>query len=31
VGLRKLDAGWRPGAGPRPVPELGTFESPGRT
>ena len=29
VGLRKLDAGWRPGTGPRPVPELGTFESPG--
>ena len=27
VGLRKLDAGWRPGTGPRPVPELGTFRS----
>ncbi|MFC4464115.1 DUF2889 domain-containing protein [Streptomyces xiangluensis] len=27
VGLRKLDAGWRPGTGPRPVPELGTFGS----
>jgi hypothetical protein len=26
VGLRKLDAGWHPGTGPRPVPELGTFE-----
>ncbi|MFE7842540.1 DUF2889 domain-containing protein [Streptomyces sp. NPDC057474] len=29
VGLRKLDAGWRPGTGPRPVPELDTFEHPG--
>lgn len=28
VGLRKLDAGWRPGTGPRPVPELETFEGP---
>lgn len=28
VGLRKLDAGWRPGTGPRPVPELDTFERP---
>ncbi|MET7725081.1 DUF2889 domain-containing protein [Streptomyces mirabilis] len=28
VGLRKLDAGWRPGTGPRPAPELGTFEQP---
>jgi hypothetical protein len=28
VGLRKLDAGWRPGTGPRPVPELGAFERP---
>lgn len=27
VGLRKLDAGWRPGEGPLPVPELETFES----
>ncbi|MGP4048492.1 DUF2889 domain-containing protein [Streptomyces sp. 2A115] len=27
VGLRKLDAGWRPGTGPLPVPELKTFES----
>ncbi|MFG2029146.1 DUF2889 domain-containing protein [Streptomyces sp. NPDC048825] len=27
VGLRKLDAGWRPGTGPRPVPEIGTFGS----
>lgn len=26
VGLRKLDAGWRPGTGPRPVPPLETFE-----
>ncbi|MFI6251782.1 DUF2889 domain-containing protein [Streptomyces sp. NPDC051016] len=26
VGPRKLEAGWRPGTGPRPVPELGTFE-----
>ncbi|MET7650113.1 DUF2889 domain-containing protein [Streptomyces sp. NPDC005486] len=26
VGLRKLDAGWRPGSGPRPVPPLETFE-----
>ena len=25
VGLRKLDAGWRPGTGPRPVPPLETF------
>ncbi|MFI5820425.1 DUF2889 domain-containing protein [Streptomyces rishiriensis] len=30
VGLRKLDAGWRPGTGPRPVPELDTFDRPGR-
>lgn len=29
VGLRKLDAGWRPGTGPRPVPELKAFEEPG--
>ncbi|WP_371667956.1 DUF2889 domain-containing protein [Streptomyces sp. NBC_00289] len=28
VGLRKLDAGWNPGTGPRPVPELHTFERP---
>ncbi|WP_328429792.1 DUF2889 domain-containing protein [Streptomyces sp. NBC_00443] len=28
VGLRKLDLGWRPGTGPRPVPELRTFERP---
>ncbi|MFH0180705.1 DUF2889 domain-containing protein [Streptomyces cacaoi] len=28
VGLRKLDAGWLPGTGPRPVPELSTFEPP---
>ncbi|MER5428065.1 DUF2889 domain-containing protein [Streptomyces sp. NPDC002588] len=28
VGLRKLDAGWRPGTGPRPVPEVGAFERP---
>ncbi|MET7452976.1 DUF2889 domain-containing protein [Streptomyces sp. NPDC005574] len=28
VGLRKLDAGWRPGTGPRPVPHLDTFERP---
>ncbi|MFJ8021843.1 DUF2889 domain-containing protein [Streptomyces sp. NPDC096311] len=28
AGLRKLDAGWRPGTGPRPVPELSTFERP---
>ncbi|MGW3284244.1 DUF2889 domain-containing protein [Streptomyces sp. NPDC001002] len=27
VGLRKLDAGWQPGVGPRPVPGLGTFET----
>ncbi|WP_405866920.1 MULTISPECIES: DUF2889 domain-containing protein [unclassified Streptomyces] len=27
VGLRKLAAGWRPGPGRRPVPELSTFES----
>ncbi|MFC9502120.1 DUF2889 domain-containing protein [Streptomyces sp. NPDC057002] len=26
VGLRKLDAGWRPGTGPRPVPALRIFE-----
>lgn len=26
VGLRKLDAGWRPGSGPRPVAPIGTFE-----
>ncbi|MGW1718332.1 DUF2889 domain-containing protein [Streptomyces sp. NPDC002156] len=26
VGLRKLDAGWRPGSGPRPVPPVETFE-----
>ncbi|MFJ9150752.1 DUF2889 domain-containing protein [Streptomyces sp. NPDC102270] len=26
VGLRKLDAGWVPGTGPRPVPLLRTFE-----
>jgi hypothetical protein len=26
VGLRKLDAGWRPGEGPRPVPEVEAFE-----
>jgi hypothetical protein len=26
VGLRKLDAGWRPGTGPRPVPPLETLE-----
>ncbi|WP_406443167.1 DUF2889 domain-containing protein [Streptomyces sp. NBC_00631] len=26
VGLRKLDAGWVPGPGPRPVPELGHFQ-----
>ncbi|MEU0070020.1 DUF2889 domain-containing protein [Streptomyces sp. NPDC006332] len=26
VGLRKLDRGWRPGTGPRPVPPLETFE-----
>ncbi|MEU1519586.1 DUF2889 domain-containing protein [Streptomyces sp. NPDC005811] len=26
VGLRKIDAGWTPGPGPRPVPELGVFE-----
>lgn len=26
VGLRKLDAGWRPGTGPRPVPEAEVFE-----
>ncbi|MBW8793471.1 MAG: DUF2889 domain-containing protein [Streptomyces sp.] len=31
VGLRKLDAGWRPGTGPRPVPELDAFERPDRT
>lgn len=28
IGLRKLDAGWRPGTGPRPVPDLNTFERP---
>ncbi|MFC4503458.1 MULTISPECIES: DUF2889 domain-containing protein [Streptomyces] len=28
VGLRKLDAGWRPGTGPRPVPPLKTFTHP---
>lgn len=28
VGLRKLDAGWRPGTGPRPVPNLNTFKPP---
>nr|WP_241266929.1 DUF2889 domain-containing protein [Streptomyces scabichelini] len=28
VGLRKLDAGWRPGEGPRPVPEVEVFEGP---
>ena len=28
VGLRKIDAGWRPGPGPRPVPELAVFERP---
>ncbi|NEA63274.1 DUF2889 domain-containing protein [Streptomyces sp. SID12488] len=26
VGLRKLDAGWRPGTGPRPVPPLEVLE-----
>ncbi|MBA4863397.1 DUF2889 domain-containing protein [Streptomyces sp. PSKA54] len=26
VGLRKLDTGWRPGTGPRPVPPLEIFE-----
>ncbi len=31
VGLRKLDAGWVPGTGPRPVPELRTFTSPGES
>ncbi|MEW2044177.1 DUF2889 domain-containing protein [Streptomyces sp. NPDC005476] len=29
VGLRKLDAGWRPGSGSRPVPPLETFEGGG--
>jgi hypothetical protein len=29
VGLRKLDAGWVPGTGPRPVPPLRTFEQRG--
>lgn len=28
VGLRKLDAGWVPGPGPRPVPELSRFQGP---
>ncbi|MER6957184.1 MULTISPECIES: DUF2889 domain-containing protein [unclassified Streptomyces] len=28
VGLRKLDLGWRPGSGPRPVPPLDAFEHP---
>ncbi|MEU6139542.1 DUF2889 domain-containing protein [Streptomyces sp. NPDC047081] len=28
VGLRKIDAGWTPGPGPRPVPELGHFTRP---
>ncbi|MEE1762804.1 MULTISPECIES: DUF2889 domain-containing protein [unclassified Streptomyces] len=30
AGLRKLDAGWLPGKGPRPVPMLNTFERPDR-
>jgi hypothetical protein len=29
VGLRKLEAGWQPGRGPFPVPELDAFQRPG--
>ena len=28
VGLRKLEAGWQPGLGPMPVPEVSTFKRP---